>query len=241
VPRFQPSQLFRNSAIALLIFAPNLTLLLAQEQPYVGRYDVFGGYSYFNSPKISLVEHGFHFQAGLRPKRWYSLGFDYSRVVGDLKLTPDLLPAELQHKLGAQLAALAAAGKLPPGYALSVASSSETQTFAAGPQVSFRHWRQFTPFIRPSLGAIREVATPKPGDAIAAGIVKQLAPAGVKTDWQGFYGVGGGVDLNCSKHLVLRVQADLVYDHLFNDILREGRRTVRFSVGPAINFGRNVE
>ena len=239
--RFQLSQSIRNSAIALLIFVPNLIPLQAQEQPYVGRYDVFGGYSYFNSPKISLVEHGFHFQAGLRPKRWYSLGFDYSRVVGDLRLTPDLLPTGLQQKLAAQLGALAAAGKLPPGYALTVTTASETQTFAAGPQVSFRHWRAITPFIRPSLGAIREVATPKPGDAIATAIVAQLAPAGVKRDWQGFYGVGGGVDLNCSKHLVLRIQADLVYDHLFNDILREGRRTVRFSVGPAFNFGRNVE
>jgi hypothetical protein len=44
-----------------------------------------------------------------------------------------------------------------------------------------------------------------------------------------------------SKHLAWRVQADLVYDHLFNDLLRDGRFTTRFSVGPAFNFGRNIK
>lgn len=216
-------------------------LSTAQEQPYVSRYDFYAGYSYFNSPKVALIEHGFQFQAAIRPKRWYSLGFDYSRVSGDLKLTPDLLPTALQQQLGAQLGAIAAAGHLPAGYTLAVTTASETQTFAAGPQLSYRHFRAVTLFVRPSLGAIREVATPKPEDAIAKAIVASLAPEGVKHDWQGFYGVGGGFDLNASKHVSLRVQADFVYDHLFNDILRDGRRTVRFSIGPAFNIGRNVQ
>jgi hypothetical protein len=71
-------------------------------------------------------------------------------------------------------------------------------------------------------------------------IVKGLAPAGHKTDWTYFYGFGGGADFNFSKHFSLRVQADLVRDHLFNDILRDARGTIRFSVGPAFNFGRNI-
>jgi hypothetical protein len=44
-----------------------------------------------------------------------------------------------------------------------------------------------------------------------------------------------------SKHVAWRVQADFVYDHLFDDLLRDGRMTTRFSIGPAFNFGKNVE
>lgn len=219
-----------------LCFSPHAS----GEQKYVSRYDAFVGYSYFDSPKISLVEHGFHVQIGYRPRTWYSLGFDYSRVTGDLKLTPDLLPTALQQTLTAQLTHLAQLGMLPAGYNLAVTSNSETQTFAMGPQLAYRRWQAITPFIRPSLGAIREVATPTPSDPIAKGIVAQLAPAGKKTDWQGFYGVGGGFDINVTKHVALRIHADFVYDHLFDDILKDGRHTIRFSIGPAFNFGRNI-
>ena len=68
----------------------------------------------------------------------------------------------------------------------------------------------------------------------------ELAPSGKKTDWTGFYGFGGGFDILFSKHFGLRTQADLVYDHLFNDVLKDGRMTVRFSVGPCFNFGGNI-
>jgi hypothetical protein len=81
--------------------------------------------------------------------------------------TPNLLTIALQQQLAAELAALAAAGKLPPGYTLSVPASSLTQTFAAGPQLSYRHFKKVTIFLRPSLGYIREAATPKPTDPIA--------------------------------------------------------------------------
>jgi len=53
-------------------------------------------------------------------------------------------------------------------------------------------------------------------------------------------GFGGGFDILASKHLAIRTQADLVYDHLFNDLLKDGRWTVRFSAGPAFNFGKNI-
>jgi hypothetical protein len=33
---------------------------------------------------------------------------------------------------------------------------------------------------------------------------------------------------------------DLVHNHLFSDLLREGRNTVRLSIGPAFQFGHNV-
>ena len=77
--------------------------------------------------------------------------------------------------------------------------------------------------------------------AIATAIAKELAPAGKKTDWTGFYGFGGGFDILLSRHFGIRTQADLVYDHLFDDLLKDGRFTVRFSVGPCFNFGKNIK
>jgi hypothetical protein len=171
----------------------------------------------------------------------YSLGFDYSVATGDLTLTPDLLPNSLQQQLAAQLGQLAAIGRLPAGYKLSVKAHSNTQTFTVGPQLAFRHFEKVTLFVRPTLGAIREVATPMPADPIAAGVVANLAPQGKKEDWTYFYGFGGGMDYLFSKHFALRVQADLVRDHLFNDILKDSRGTVRFSIGPCFNFGRNIK
>jgi hypothetical protein len=210
------------------------------QQTYVTRYDVFVGAAYLNSPAISLPEHGVQFQIGFRPKTWYSVGFDYSNVKGDLTLTPDLLPDALQQRLGAQLAQLAAAGQLPAGYHLVVPANSSTQSFSFGPQLAFRHFKSVTLFVRPSMGAIREVAVPQPGDAIAKAIATQLVPSGRKRDWTGFYGAGGGFDINFSKHFAFRVQGDLVWDHLFNDVLKNGRKTFRLGIGPCFNFGRNI-
>ena len=67
-----------------------------------------------------------------------------------------------------------------------------------------------------------------------------LVPRGKKTDTARFVGFGGGFDILFTHHFGLRTQADLVYDHLFNDILQDGRFTVRFSIGPAFNFGKNI-
>lgn len=225
---------------ALVLIAVFATPSAYAQQTYITKYDAFVGYTYFNSPSISLNQKGVHLQVGMRQRKWYSLGFDYSNAVGDMTLTPELLPDALQATLSGQLRALAAAGRLPAGYALAVKADARTQTFAAGPQLAYRGWKALTPFIRPSMGAIYEVATPKPSDPIATAIVNGLAPEGKKHDWQGFYGVGGGFDVNFSKHYAVRIQADWVYDHLFDDLLKNGRQTVRFSVGPAFNFGRNI-
>jgi hypothetical protein len=227
----------RNFAGTLLL----LFLPLLGQQTHVTRFDVYTGYAFLDSPKIGLFENGFHTQLGYRVKPWVSLGIDYSITAGDLTITPDLLPTALQQQLGAQLGAMVKAGIIPAGYALTVPAHSVTHSFAVGPQLAYRHFSKMTLFLRPSLGAIREGATPLPGDAVAAAIVRQLAPTGHKTDWQGFYGVGGGFDVLVSQRFALRTQVDYVYDHLFNDLLRDGRWTTRFSFGPCVNFGRNIE
>jgi hypothetical protein len=210
------------------------------QEPYIGRYDAYAGFVYLDSPHINLAERGFHTQVGIRPRTWYSLGFDYTVSTGHTSITPNLLPTALQQQLAATFTQLAAAGLVPPGYALTVPIDSATQTFAAGPQFAYRRWRTVTLFLRPSFGAIRETATPHATDPVAAMVVASLVPSGKKQDWTGFYGFGGGADLNFSKHVSLRLQADFVHDHLFNDLLKDGRNTVRLSVGPAFQFGRNI-
>ena len=212
------------------------------QQTYVGRFDLYGGYAYLNSPKISLAENGFQFQAGVRVVSWLTMGFDYSRTTGSTTITPSMLTTTLQQQLGGELQQLIQEGVIPATYTLAIPITSVTETFAGGPQFSYHGWSHGTFFVRPAVGDIHEAATPhpNPADPIATMIVEQLVPTGVKTDDVIFYGFGGGMDLNMTKHVALRIQADFVHDHLFSDLLRYSRNTVRIGIGPAFQFGGNV-
>jgi hypothetical protein len=225
----------------LLILGPVLLALRAYgQQDYVGRFDLYNGFTWFDSPSANLQERGYHLQAGVNVRTWLAMGFDYSVVTGTLTLTPSLLKPALQNQIAALLAQLKAAGVIPPSYQLAVRTGSTTDTFAAGPQLEYRHFKAVTLFIRPSIGAIYESATPHPADPVATAIVAQLAPSGTKTDWEGFYGFGGGADVNLSKYISVRLQADFVHNSLFSDILNSSRNTVRLSLGPAFHFGHNI-
>ncbi len=239
-PRRKPILRALHTALAAALLILTISPAIGQ-QTDVTRYDAYVGYSFLNSPAVSLFEPGVAAQIGVRPKTWYSLGVDYTYGAGDLKITPDLLPTDLKTALGAQLAQLVAQGVIPPSYRLVVPAHSVTQTVAVGPQLAYRHFRTVTLFLRPVFaGAIHEAVTPKPGDLVAAGVVKGLAPSGIKRDTTWFLGFGGGFDIMLSKHFAIRAQADLVYDHLFDDLLKNGRYTTRFSIGPAFNFGKNI-
>ena len=222
--------------VALILASP-----VFGQQDYVGRIDAFAGFTYLNSPHVSLTEKGVHLQTGVRVLRWLSLGFDYSRSTGDLTLTPNLLVDSLATQINGTIAALKGAQQLPASYALVVPSGSTTQTFAGGPQVSFHHFKPVTIFVRPSVGYIHEVAVPRPGDPFATQVVANLAPSGQKIDTVLFYGFGGGVDVNITKNFAIRLQGDFVHDHLFKDTLKDARNTVRLSIGPAFQFGGNVK
>jgi len=221
--------------LALALLLPPLTA--SGQQTYVSRFNTYVGYSFLSSPHLGLFENGLHFQTGVNPTPWLAVGFDYSFSAGNSTLTPNLLTPALQQELALEL------GVIAPGYplsSLSVASHSATQTFAGGPQYEYRRFSKLTLFVRPSFGAIYERATPHPVGEIPVLVVGQLAPAGYKTDWTPFYGFGGGADWLLSQHVALRVQADLVYDHLFSGLLKDGRLTTRFSIGPTFNFGSNI-
>ncbi|MFL6451578.1 MAG: hypothetical protein ACJ746_28460 [Bryobacteraceae bacterium] len=224
-------------AALLMPFVPSRELAA---QDYVGRFDVYNGFVWFDSPSAHLTERGYHLQAGVNAKTWLAVGFDFSAVQGNVTLVPELLNSDLQTQIGGQVALLQRAGRLPPGYQVAVGTSSVTQTFAAGPQWEYRHFQQITLFAHPSIGAIHETATPHPSDPFTTAVVQQLAPTGKITDWEPFYGFGGGFELRFIRHGTLRIQADYVHNDLFPDILKSSRNTVRLSVGPAFQFGRNI-
>jgi len=230
-------------SLALVLFA----VPLDGQQSDVARFDVFTGYNFLDSPRVNLFENGINLQFGVRPKTWFTLGVDYTFTKGNLTLTPNLLLPSLQQALAAELGQLAAAGKIPPGYTLKVPAFSETHTIAAGPELVYRHMKHVTLFFRPVyLGMIHESSSPRPVDPIQTLVVGGfeelglLSSNGTKTDNVLFYGFGGGFDVLLNRSFGWRTQSDLVYDHLFSDLLQNGRLTVRFSTGPCFNFGKNI-
>jgi hypothetical protein len=233
---------------ALLFALVVLAVPLHAQQTDVARFDAFVGYTFLDSPHVNLFENGIGGQFGVRPKTWLTVGVDYTFTRGPLTLTPNLLQPSLQAALGQELQQLGAAGVPIPG-AIVIPAHSVTQTIAAGPELVYRHMKHVTLFFRPIfLGMIHEAATPKPDPTVPVeGFIVEgfqslgLVPAsGTKTDNVLFYGFGGGFDILFSRHLAWRTQADMVYDHLFSDLLKDGRLTARFSVGPCFNFGKNI-
>jgi len=207
---------------------------------YVGRFLVYAGYMFLDSPKINLFEPGIHIQAGMRWSRHISVGFDYSHSSGSTSIGLSQATPALQKQFDPILAGFIAAGLVPPNYAAVLPFSSVTQTFTAGPEFPYRRFKRFTPYIRPSAGIINEIATAHPTDELTRIVVNAVAPSGQEEEWTAFYGFGGGVAFNVTKHFSLVVQGDFVHDHLFPDLLRTGRNTFRFSVGPGFQFGSNV-
>jgi hypothetical protein len=206
------------------------------QQTYVGRFDAFGGFSYFSSPKLNLVERGFNGEAGVNVNRWLAMGFDFSVFSGHASL----LASELNPTIQAQLAPILVT--LPPGFVLSVPFDATTYTYSAGPQINFRHWKPVTLFVRPGLGALHETVTAKPDSALTTGLVNMLiGPSSKVSDTVVFYGFGGGIDWRITDHLAIRTAADFAHFTVFDSLLNGGRNAVRLSIGPAFRFGGNVE
>ncbi|HTV83607.1 MAG TPA: hypothetical protein VME18_13240 [Acidobacteriaceae bacterium] len=232
------SRVLRCAGFVMLALFLAITALAQQTD--IHRYDVYAGFAGFETPWLNLAQRGFHSQAGENLRPWLSVGFDYSEATGHNALTPSVLKPSLQQELGAEIQELILAGEIPPNYQLIVPMDAFSETFALGPQLDYRHWRPVTLFVRPSLGAIRQRVTPHPTDPVSTAIIAQLAPAGYKLDWQGFYGFGGGLDWNATNHFAIRAQPDLVYWDLFNDLLAHGSWTTRYSIGLTCRFGRNI-
>lgn len=218
---------------ALAVVCVTLPALCGSAQTgYVGRYDLYTGFSNLNTPGLSHINQvGFHLQAGAVASRWLSYGFDYSVQNGSSQLTTGIATRALQQQLAAEL---------PPGYVLRLPFSATTQTFTAGGQLTIRKYHAATFFVRPVLAAFHITATPHANDQIGALVAAQLAPTGQLSDWYGAYGAGGGLEVPVLRHLGARVQLDAGWNHPFTNILANGSWSYRFSVGPAFHFGGNV-
>src|SRR5579872_4636285 len=92
--------------LCLFIVALLRPIYCSAQQSYVGQFDVYNGFTYFDSPDIHLTERGYHLQLGYNPKTWLATGFDYSVVTGTLTLTPNLLKASLAGAIAGQVAGL---------------------------------------------------------------------------------------------------------------------------------------
>lgn len=225
---------------ALLCFA----LTASAQQEYVGRYDAYTGFTYAASPNINLNQRGFHSQGGLNLSRWLSVGLDYSLFKGSSSMRPSQLTTGVQ----TNLAAFATSQGLPPSVlaGLTLPYDATTQTFAGGPQLTYRRFKRVTFLVHPGLGLIHESVTAKPNGALQQGVVSyfestgQLSSGGKKTNTTYFIGVGGGIELLATRNVHLRFTTDYVYAPIFDGFLKNPQNVIRFSIGPAFNFGRNV-
>jgi Outer membrane protein beta-barrel domain len=214
--------------VILLLGCFLFSLAAFGQQDYVPRYEAFGGFSYLNSPKLNLAERGFNGSFGVNVNRWFTLGGDYSIFTGH----SDIFPQDLTTAIQLQLAAV-----VPPGVPVFLPFDSTTYTFAAGPQFALRKFKWVTLFARPGLGGLHETATLKPNTPLTALLVAQLVPTGKKSDLELFYGVGGGFEINASKHVGLQATFDFVHVNLFQNFLNSSRNSLRISVGPTFRFG----
>lgn len=207
-----------------------LCLPAAAQQTDINRYTLFTGFDYMISPARNLTERGFEGDFGVTVRPWLGLGGDFS-AIGDAVISG----AGTINGSETVFAPLLQANGINPA-ALNVPFRSTTYTFAAGPQFYFRKWEKVTFFARPGFGGIHEIAditVPPP----YAQLFQQL---GVKThqlDSQWFIGLGGGFDLNVSRHVGLRFATDWVNTHLFSNILVPRQNYWRFSTGPTFRWG----
>lgn len=233
-------RLSRIIAILLLLVLSCAAVFAQQE--YVGRYDVYGGYSFLTTPKLNLFERGFHSQAGFNWKRWVAIGGDFSVFTGHSSIFPHMLNSAKQQQLGAVVTQLVLAGQIPPTYNLYMPYSVTTYTFTVGPQINFRQLKYVTFFVHPSIGGMHQETKLNPLDPVQTLIATGLVGTSHKTsDTVPFFGVGGGIDINVHKNMSIRLTTDFVNTGLYSDMLAGRQNDIRFSVGPAFHFGKNVE
>ena len=135
-----------SAVVILFILLSALTCF--SQQTEVTQFAAFGAYSYLSTPSLNLTQRGFDGDFGYNYNSWLTLGFDFSYGSGHSSLVPNDLNQATQAKLAPFLPFL------PPGFVLSVPYNSSTQTYEAGPQFNYRHFKHVTLFARPALGAL---------------------------------------------------------------------------------------
>ena len=218
----------RRLSIILLILLGMVVPVFAQ-QTTVNRIDVFTGFSYLSTPSINLNQRGFNGSFGVNVNRWLGLGADFGALTGTTNIVvrktkvPGLLPPAI----------------VPLANNIGVPADATTYTFAAGPQINYRHFQKITLFARPGLGVFHHIAD------LNLAPLAPLLRIGVTipgltshmTDTVPFYGVGGGFDAEVSKHFGFRFSADLVHANPFDNVLKP-QNELRLSIGPRFKFGQ---
>ena len=106
--------------MAALLLPSFLSRSVFAQQTDVRQYDIYNGFTDFETPDLNLAERGYNLQVGRNMKTWYALGFDYSVVNGHNSLTTSVLKTSLQQELNAEIEYLESIGELPPNYQLLV-------------------------------------------------------------------------------------------------------------------------
>ena len=229
---------------ALMLFAIFASFTAFSQQTDIPQFSTFEAFSYFATPSLNLVQRGIDADFGWNVRPWVTLGFDFSYGDGGSTIFPNKLAPAVQ----AQLAALAPT--LPPGFVVAVPFSAQDYTYEAGPQFNYRHFKHFTLFARPALGALhanfktepQACGQPQLGcQIILTQIVTQLVgPSLQKSDTVVFYGFGGGITWEATPNVGIRVATDFVHYNFFSGLLDGGRNSFRVTVGTKFSFGKNI-
>jgi hypothetical protein len=205
---------------------------LAQEN-VINRYTVYTGFDYMISPARNLTERGFDTDFGITAKPWLGLGADFMAIGDSVMSGAGTIN-------GSETVYAPKVNPILPANSIFVPFRSTTYTFAVGPQIYLRHWQKVTFLIRPGLGVIHESATLAfpPGLGQLFPMLGIPIPAPHQTDTTWFFGLGGGFDLNFSRHVALRFTGDWVNTHLFSNLLSNRQNYARFTVGPTWRWGR---
>jgi hypothetical protein len=214
---------------------------------YINKYTLYTGSDFVVSPSRNLNEYGFDTDFGVTVKPWLGLGFDFGAfghniyggsgtLNGSETIYAPVLNSAFQN-------GIPGAG-IPPGYvgpasAVNVSFKATTYLYAGGGQFYWRKWKYVTFLGRPGFGAIHETADL----TLPAGLAGLFPPLGITppsshqscTTW--FIGLGGGVDLNVSKRMGIRITADWINTHLFSNLLTDRQNYMRFTVGPVWRWG----
>lgn len=225
------------SSIRRLLFC-SLAILMClpavAQQTDINRYTLFTGFDYMISPARNLTERGLEGDFGVTLRPWLGIGGDFS-VIGDAVFSG----AGTINGSETVFAPLLTANQIDPSQ-VNVPFRSSTYTFAAGPQFYIRKWDKVTFFARPGFGGMHEVADITFSPTLIyvfENVLKIPLPNPHQTDTTWFIGVGGGFDINFSKHVAFRFATDYVNTHLFSNLLTPRQNYWRFSTGPTFRWG----
>lgn len=201
------------SVTSLVLFA----CLSASAQEYP-KAEVFGGYSYFRANGGANL-HGWNASVSGNLNSWFGLVADFS---GHYDSTSSRSQFSFPGFPGFP--------GIPGSPPLSIAVSSDTRvhTFLAGPRFSYRKKERITPFAHALFGASRRHAET---EVILDGASRTFF-SGNNTSFAA--AVGGGVDVELSKNIALRVvQAEYVLTRSFGF----NGNNARVSTGIVFRFG----